>query len=251
MQRHQTCYCTIIKHGGAEAKKTIAAICADVIRGGVVWRKNTINVLHKGGATHDAANYRPICILEIAYKVLARIIYSRIIKKIDEAQSVDQAGFMKFFSTDDHLLSATIFIERAWKNNRPLWICAVDFKKAFDSVIFDSIWTALRESKVEEGYIHLFENLYIDQKGTVKFGVQSDEFNIERGTKQGDPVSTALFNAVLEFCMRRTKRRWRSCGTKYTHCGFLVKKTRKMFQMNQIGAKTINTSPILGSQTTS
>ena len=67
------------------------------------------------------------------------------------------------------------------------------------------------------------EGLYSDQKGNVKFGVQSDESNIERSTKQGDPVSTALFNAVLEVCMRRTKRRWRSCGTKYTHCGFLVK----------------------------
>ena len=51
----------IIKHAGAETKKTIAAICTDVIRGGVVpdsWRKNTINVLHKGGATHDAPNYQ-------------------------------------------------------------------------------------------------------------------------------------------------------------------------------------------------
>ena len=36
-------------------------------------------------------------------------------------------------------------------------------------------------------------------------------------------MSTALFNAALELCMRRTKRRWRSGGTKYTHCGFLVK----------------------------
>ena len=44
----------IIKHAGTEAKKAIAAICTDVIRGGVVpdsWRKNTINVLHKGGNT--------------------------------------------------------------------------------------------------------------------------------------------------------------------------------------------------------
>ena len=243
----------ILKHAGPETKKIIAAICIDVLRGGTVpdsWRKNTINVLHKSGATHDAANYRPICILDITYKVLARIIYSRIIKKINEAQSVDQAGFMKFFSTDDHLLSSTILIERVWKNNRPLWICAVDFKKAFDSVIFESIWTALRESKVEEGYIHLLEDLYTDQKGTVKFGVQSDEFNIERGTKQGDPVSTALFNAVLEVCMRRTKRSSEP-AVQNTHTAASLSKTKKMFQMSQIRAKTINTSPISGSQTTS
>ena len=110
----------ILKHVGPETKQIIAAICTDVLRGGAVpepWKKKCINVLHNSGTTQDAANYRPICILDITYKVLARIIYSRIIKKINEAQSVDQAGFMKLFSTDDHLLSSTILIERAWKNN--------------------------------------------------------------------------------------------------------------------------------------
>ena len=141
---------------------------------------------------------------------------------------------MKFFSTDDHLLSSTILIEKAWKNNRPLWICAVDFKKAFDSIIWESLWMALRDSKVEEGYIYIYiyvlQSLYNDQTGTVKFGVQSNEFSIERGTKQGDPLSIALFNAVLELCMRRTKKRWRSCGTKSTHCGFLVKNQEEVLK---------------------
>ena len=96
----------------------------------------------------------------------------------------------------------------------------------------------------------MLEDLYTDQKGTVKFGVQSDEFNIERGTKQGDPVSTALFNAVLEVCMRRTKRSSEP-AVQNTHTAASLSKTKKMFQMSQIRAKTINTSPISGSQTTS
>ena len=164
----------IIKHAGIKANKAIADICTDIIRGGEVpdsWRKNTINVLHKGGPTHDAANYRPICILDISYKVLARIIYSRIILKIDAAQSVDQAGFRKEFSTDDHLLTSTILIEKVWKSRKQLWICAVDFQKAFDSVKFDAIWEALKECEVEEGYIELLKSLYSGQKGVVKFQV--------------------------------------------------------------------------------
>ena len=93
----------------------IADICSDIIRGGEItesWHKNTINVLHQTGPTHDASNYRPICILDITYKVLARILYSRIIGKIDAAQSVDQAGFRKEFSTDDHVLTRIILIEK-------------------------------------------------------------------------------------------------------------------------------------------
>ena len=103
-----------------------------------------------------------------------------------------------------------------------MWICAVDFQKAFDSVKFEAIWNALKECEVNEGYIELVSNLYANQKGVVKFQVLSEEFNIERGTKQGDPVSTALFTAVLEICMRQTKKRWRSCGSKGMPCGFLI-----------------------------
>ena len=69
-----------------------------------------------------------------------------------------------------------------------MWICAVDFQKAFDSVKFEAIWEALKECVVNEGYIELLSRLYSEQKGVVKFQVQSEEFKIERGTKQGDPV---------------------------------------------------------------
>ena len=34
-------------------------------------------------------------------------------------------------------------------------------------------------------------------------------FPLERGTKQGDPLSPALFNAVLELIMRRLECQWR------------------------------------------
>ena len=38
---------------------------------------------------------------------------------------------------------------------------------------------------------------------------ESREFNLERGTKQGDPMSSALFNAVLESIMRDLKSKWK------------------------------------------
>ena len=72
-------------------------------------------------------------------KIMFRVFYLRIITKINAAQSVDQAGFIKVASCDDHLIACAILIEKLWRAKKQLWVCAVDFKKAFDSVEFSSI----------------------------------------------------------------------------------------------------------------
>ena len=86
--------------------------------------------------------------------------------------------------------------------------------KAFDSVEHHSIWIALREQGVGEEYIALSRSLYSDQKGVVTTTVRSKEFDIKRGTKQGDRLSTLLFNAVLEHVFAKSKKEWvkQGCG---------------------------------------
>ena len=71
----------------------------------------------------------------------------------------------------------------------PLWVAAVDFKKAFDSVTHSAIWRALSEQGVSPSYIQLLNKLYNNQTASVKTDTRSRLFNIERGTKQGDPLS--------------------------------------------------------------
>ncbi len=45
-------------------------------------------------------------------------------------------------------------------------------------------------------------------KGRKWGATESKPFVIGRGTKQGDPISPTLFNAVLEVLMRRLKAKW-------------------------------------------
>ena len=94
----------------------------------------------------------------------------------------------------------------------PLPVAAVDFKTAFDSINHGSLWQALHEQDVPGLYIQLLQNLYDHQKGFVQNDKTSIAFNIERGTKQGDPISPILFNACLEKVMRAAKERWKKRG---------------------------------------
>ena len=69
----------------------------------------------------------------------------------------------------------------------------------------EPIVRAMEEQKVPPAYIDLLSRLYDGQTATVQCDCRSREFGIQKGTKQGDPISPASFNAVLEIVMRRWK----------------------------------------------
>jgi hypothetical protein len=54
--------------------------------------------------------------------------------------------------------------------------------------------------------------LYEGQTGQVVAEKTSKPFDILRGTKQGDPISPQLFNAVLESALKTTQKEWRRKG---------------------------------------
>ena len=44
--------------------------------------------------------------------------------------SNDQAAYRKGYSTDDHLITVALLIERSWEFQSPLWFALVDFEKS-------------------------------------------------------------------------------------------------------------------------
>ena len=82
--------------------------------------------------------------------------------------------------------------------------------KAFDSITHESIWDALKSCGIEHDYINFLNKLYRDQKATVL--TESDMFEIKKGTKLGAPLSSLLFNTVLQKALEENIPRWQKNG---------------------------------------
>lgn len=178
----------------------------------VQWKETKVKVLFKKGDTKSLENYRPIAIIPILYKLFSRVLNERLKDVLNDQQAPDQAGFRASYGCDDHLFVLTVSYERCLEWQQPLWLAAVDFKKAFDCVDHDAIWRSLHELGVCPGYTEVLKKLYGRQEGRVVADKTSNKFEINKGTKQGDPISPALFNAVLEILMRRLKQKWAAKG---------------------------------------
>ena len=172
------------------------------------WKTTKLIVIFKKGDATLPKNYRPIAILPILYKVFSRLLCQRLTSTLMQKQDADQAAYRKDFSTQDHLFTVAILIERSYEHNFPLWMAAVDFEKAFDMVRHDSLWVVLSKQGLPVKYIHLLKELYRGQAATVQAGTRSKPLSVEQGVKQGDPISALLFIAVMQDLCGRLKVRW-------------------------------------------
>ena len=136
------------------------------------------------------------------------MLCGRLRGRIMSQQSVDQAAYRQGFCTEDHLLSTTLLLEQCSEWNIDVWLGFVDFEKAFDTVEHNSLWEALVDLGIQPAYVNLLKILYRSQLATVASGAESRSFSLERGVKQGDPISSFLFIAVMEVIFRRLKTRW-------------------------------------------
>ena len=71
-----------------------------------------------------------------------------------------------------------------------------------------NVWKAFREQGVEEPHIPLLTMLYDQQRATVHIDAKNKHFHLERGTKQGDPLSTLLFYSLLQYITKPLTGKW-------------------------------------------
>jgi len=109
--------------------------------------------------------------------------------------SVEQAGFCRGRGTRDQITNLRVLLEKAHEHQQPIFMCFVDFKKAFDSVSHDKLWLAMLDMGYPAHLVDLLTNLYKSQRARMKVaGTLSGWLKVKKGVRQGCVLSSYLFN---------------------------------------------------------
>jgi len=110
-----------------------------------------------------------------------------------------QFGFRKGCGTRKAISVMRTLCERSLEHDNDVFICFVDFEKAFDRVDWLKMLNILKELGVDWRDRRLIMNLYLHQKAVIKVMQDySEECEIGRGVRQGCCMSPLLFTVYAE-----------------------------------------------------
>jgi hypothetical protein len=147
----------------------------------------------------QVSDYRPITISNFEYRIFAKLIANRVKLYNEELFDEQQICSIKIRRINDIIHMLRDFIRDSLIKNNPLKIVSIDQSKAFDKINHNFLFSLLTHLKLGDRIIKIIKNLYINSKAVICInGKLSGLIEIERGIKQGDPLSMWLYILCLQ-----------------------------------------------------
>ena len=115
----------------------------------------------------------------------------------------EQFGFVEDAGTRNAIFVLRMISERAIEMKKDLYICSIDYTKAFDKVQHREIFSLLQDLDLDGKDLRVLRNLYWEQTACMRVGGDTSPYtDIKRGVRQGCVLSPDLFNLYSEMILR-------------------------------------------------
>ena len=150
------------------------------------WTRSVFVSIPKKWDTQECCNYRTVALISHASKILLKIIQQRMTSIINKELPDVQAGFRRGRGTRDQISNLRWIMEKTREYQKDVYVCFIDYSKAFDCVDHDKLWNCLKQMGIPEHLQELMWSLYENQEATVRtaFG-NTNWFKIAKGIRQG------------------------------------------------------------------
>lgn len=173
-----------------------------------IQKEGLITCLPKPGKDRNfIKNWRPITLLNTDYKILSSTIANRFKEVLPSIISETQKGFLKGRFIGENSRQIFDVLTEAEQNKLPGLLLSVDFEKAFDSIEMKHLHNCLNHYNFGPNICKWIQTLYKDiSSRVINNGHISGKFKLERGVRQGDPLSPYLFILTVEPLATAIKR---------------------------------------------
>ena len=101
---------------------------------------------------------------------MLKIFQARLQQYVNRELLDVQAGFRKGGGTRDQIANIRWIMEKAREFQKNIYLCFIDYAKAFDCVDLHKLWKILKEMGIPDHLTCLLRNLYAGQEATVRTG---------------------------------------------------------------------------------
>src|SRR6266498_3485116 len=149
-----------------------------------------ITLLPKKANATRIQQYRPICLLNVSFKIFTKVPTNRLNSIADKVVSPSQTAFMRGRNILEGIVFLHETVHEMHRKKQSGVILKLDFEKAYDEVRWTFLFQTLRMKGFSPRWISWVKTFILG--GSVAVNVNDDVgqyFQTRKGLRQGDPLS--------------------------------------------------------------
>ena len=174
-----------------DAVKVLHSICQQIWRTQQWpqdWKRSVFIPIPKEGNAKECSNYCIIARISDASKVMLKILQARLQQYMNCELPDVQAEFRKGRGTRGQIANICWIIEKAREFQKNIYICFIDYAKAFDCVDHNKLWNILKKMRIPDDPIFFLRNLYAGQEARLVSDMKQ-----QTGSKLGKEYIRAVY----------------------------------------------------------
>ncbi|MCO5576231.1 hypothetical protein L7F22_030040 [Adiantum nelumboides] len=158
-----------------------------------------IKLIHKKEEKNIITNWRPITLLNCAYKIFAKALALRLKDHMSKWIREEQKGFIKGRFILDNIVTLWEAMEYAEEVGQDYVFLKINFDKAYDRLNWNYTIDALRHMGCGEKFCSMVKTLLGNASAKVNVnGTLSESFQLSRSIRQGCPLAPLLYAVAAD-----------------------------------------------------